>query len=51
MITKRAGPNHNPIFKALVNIPHSKKYSGYGKSKKIAEQNAAMKLIKELNLN
>jgi len=29
----------------------SKKYSGYGKSKKIAEQNAAMKLIKELNLN
>ena len=24
MITKRVGPNHNPIFKALVNIPHSK---------------------------
>tara|TARA_B100000029_G_scaffold496497_1_gene562891 strand:- start:3057 stop:3725 length:669 start_codon:yes stop_codon:yes gene_type:complete len=51
LISKRAGPNHNPVFKALVNIPHSKKFSGYGKSKKIAEQNAAMELIKNLNLN
>ncbi len=51
MITKKVGPNHNPIFKALVNIPKSKKYAGYGKSKKIAEQNAAMQLIRDLNLN
>ena len=51
MITKRIGPNHNPIFKALVNITDSKKYAGYGKSKKIAEQNAAKQLIKDLNLN
>ena len=51
MITKRVGPNHNPIFKALVNIPESKKHAGYGKSKKIAEQNAAKQLIKDLNLN
>tara|TARA_B100000029_G_scaffold391791_1_gene388703 strand:+ start:1188 stop:1856 length:669 start_codon:yes stop_codon:yes gene_type:complete len=51
MITKKIGPNHNPVFKALVNIPKSKKYSGYGKSKKIAEQNAAMNLIKDLKLN
>ena len=51
MITKRVGPNHNPIFKALVNIPDSKKCAGYGKSKKIAEQNAAKQLIKDLNLN
>ena len=51
MITKKVGPNHNPVFKALVNIPKSKKCSGYGKSKKIAEQNAAKKLIKDLNLS
>ena len=51
MITKKGGPNHNPLFKAYVSIPKSKKYSGYGKSKKIAEQNAAMNLIKDLNLN
>ena len=51
MITKKVGPNHNPIFKALVNIPKSKKYAGHGKSKKIAEQNAAMQLIRDLNLN
>ena len=51
MITKRVGPNHNPIFKALVNIPDSKKCAGYGKSKKIAVQNAAKQLIKDLNLN
>ena len=50
VITKKTGPHHNPIFKALVNIPESKKYSGYGKSKKIAEQNAAKELIKDLNL-
>jgi len=49
-ISKRSGPNHNPIFKALVCIPESKKYAGYGKSKKIAEQNAAMQLLKDLNL-
>ena len=33
------------------NIPESKKHAGYGKSKKIAEQNAAKQLIKDLNLN
>ena len=51
MISKKEGPNHNPVFKALVDIPKSKKYAGYGKSKKVAEQNAAMQLIKDLNLN
>ena len=50
-ITKKVGPNHNPIFKALVNIPQSKKYPGFGKSKKIAEQNAAFELIKDLDLH
>ena len=51
MITKKIGPNHSPGFKALVNIPDSKKYIGYGKSKKIAEQNAATKLIREMKIN
>ena len=36
VITRKVGPNHNPIFKALVNISNSEKYEGYGKSKKIA---------------
>ena len=48
---KQSGPNHNPIFKALVCIPESKKFAGYGKSKKIAEQNAAKSLVDDLNLN
>jgi len=48
---KQAGPNHNPLFKVQVQILNSKKYFGYGKSKKIAQRNAAYKLINSLNLN
>ena len=51
LISKTSGPKHNPVFKALVNIPESKEYIGYGKSKKIAEQNAAKNLINDLKLN
>ena len=51
LISKTSGPTHNPVFKALVNIPESKEYIGYGKSKKIAEQNAAKNLINDLKLN
>ena len=50
IITKSSGPHHNPIFKALVDITNTKKYSGYGKSKKIAEQNAALNLLKDLKI-
>ena len=50
LISKTSGPKHNPVFKALVNIPESKEYIGYGKSKKIAEQNAAKNLINDLIL-
>ena len=32
-------------------ISNSKKYFGYGKSKKLAQQSAASKLIKNLNFN
>tara|TARA_Y100001970_G_scaffold293848_1_gene443836 strand:- start:23676 stop:24344 length:669 start_codon:yes stop_codon:yes gene_type:complete len=49
-ISKKTGPNHNPIFKALVKIENTSQFSGFGKSKKIAEQNAANELIKKLNL-
>ncbi len=48
---KQTGPRHDPIFKIQVQIPKSKKYIGYGKSKKIAQQEAASQLIKNLNIN
>ena len=44
------GPNHNPIFKVQVSISNSTKYFGQGKSKKLAEQNAASKLVKSLKI-
>ena len=47
---KPIGPNHNPIFKVQVNISNSKKFFGHGKSKKLAEQNAASKLVKSLKI-
>ena len=49
-IFKKTGPNHNPLFKAQVQIQDSKKFIGYGKSKKTAEQKAATQLIKDLNI-
>ncbi len=48
---KQSGPNHNPFFKVEVQISNSKKYFGYGKSKKLAQRSAASKLIKNLNIN
>tara|TARA_B100001996_G_C18450526_1_gene512040 strand:- start:62 stop:730 length:669 start_codon:yes stop_codon:yes gene_type:complete len=47
---KKMGPNHNPFFKVNVQIQDSKKFIGQGSSKKIAEQNAALQLIKNLNI-
>ena len=47
---KPTGPNHSPVFKVQVNISNSKKYFGQGKSKKLAEQNAASKLVKSLKI-
>tara|TARA_B100001175_G_scaffold316382_1_gene330161 strand:- start:3824 stop:4489 length:666 start_codon:yes stop_codon:yes gene_type:complete len=47
---KPTGPNHSPIFRVQVNISNSKKYFGLGKSKKLAEQNAALKLVKSLKI-
>ncbi len=47
---RKIGPQHSPIFKTEVEIPESKKITGSGSSKKKAQQNAAEKLIKILNI-
>ncbi len=47
---KQSGPQHDPIFKVDVQIPESKKFSAIGSSKKDAQQNAAKKLLKDLNV-
>ena len=43
------GPNHKPTFKIQVKIKNTKAELGVGPSKKIAEQNAANKLINKIN--
>ena len=47
---KKTGPQHRPLFKTEVQIPNSKKIVGIGSSKKKAQQNAAAKLLKILNV-
>ena len=47
---KKTGFQHKPFFKTEVQIPNSKKISGTGTSKKNAQQNAASKLLKILNV-
>ena len=47
---KKSGPQHRPLFKTEVQIPNSKKIIGTGSSKKNAQQNAAAKLLKILNI-
>ncbi len=47
---KKTGPQHRPLFKTEVQIPNSKKIAGIGSSKKKAQQNAAAKLLKILNI-
>ena len=47
---KETGPQHKPSFKTEVEIPNSKKIIGNGSSKKNAQQNAAAKLLKILNI-
>ena len=44
------GPNHKPIFKIRVKIKNTEAEFGIGSSKKIAEQNAANKLLKKIDL-
>jgi ribonuclease-3 len=45
------GPKHNPTFKISVIINDADQFIGFGKSKKLAEQDAADKLIKALNIS
>ena len=47
---KKTGPQHNPVFKTDVQIPNSKKVTGIGSSKKNAQQDAADKLLKILDI-
>ena len=45
-----SGPKHKPIFKISVKLKNSKKFEGFGDSKKDAEQKAAKKLLTSLKL-
>ena len=45
-----SGPKHKPIFKIAVRLKNSEFVDGSGKSKKVAEQDAANKYIKKFNL-
>ena len=50
MVQKQSGLQHNPVFKVEVKIQNSKKYNASGTSKKNAEQNAAKKLLADLDI-
>ena len=50
IFSKKTGPQHRPLFKTEVQIPNSKKVIGIGSSKKNAQQDAANKLLKHLNI-
>ena len=43
------GPRHKPIFKVGVKLPNTKFFISSGKSKKDAEQNAAIECLKNIN--
>ena len=45
------GPKHNPIFKISVSIDGSKQFTGHGNSKKLAQQDGAKNLLKNININ
>ena len=50
IFSKKTGPQHRPLFKTEVQIPNSKKVIGIGSSKKNAQQDAANKLLRLLNI-
>jgi len=49
-LISNTGPRHQPIIEVSVKIHNSKKFTAKGSSKKIAEQNAAIKCLESLNL-
>ena len=48
-LISNTGPRHKPIFKVGVKLPNTKYFIGSGKSKKEAEQNAAIECLKNTN--
>ena len=48
-LISNTGPRHKPIFKVGVKLPDTKYFIASGKSKKEAEQNAAMECLKITN--
>ena len=48
-LISNTGPRHKPIFKVGVKLPNTKYFIASGKSKKEAEQNAAIECLKNLN--
>ena len=47
-LISNTGPRHKPIFKISVKLIDTKSYQGLGKSKKDAEQNAAINCLKDI---
>jgi len=48
-LISNTGPRHKPIFKVGVKLPNTKYFIATGKSKKEAEQNAAIECFKNIN--
>ena len=47
-LVSNTGPRHKPLFKVGVKLPNSKYFISLGKSKKDAEQNAAIECLKSI---
>ena len=47
-LISNTGPHHKPSFKVGVKLPNTKYFFGLGKSKKDAEQNAAIECLKSI---
>ena len=47
-LISNSGPRHKPLFKVGVKLPNTKYFIGSGKSKKDAEQNAAIECLKSV---
>ena len=48
-LISNTGPRHKPLFKVGVKLPNTKYFISLGKSKKDAEQNAAIECLKNIN--
>tara|TARA_Y100000768_G_C23851333_1_gene621147 strand:+ start:130 stop:792 length:663 start_codon:yes stop_codon:yes gene_type:complete len=48
-LISNSGPRHKPLFKVGVKLPNTKYFIASGKSKKEAEQNAAIECLKSIN--